>query len=67
MRACFKCSQIGHLIRDCPRNTPGSGTAPNSKSLIKARVYVVTLGEVDLEAAEAIKVRVTTGIALTLP
>ncbi|XP_035546511.1 uncharacterized protein LOC118348590 [Juglans regia] len=62
MGACFRCSQPSHMIRECLQNTPG-GTTPEGKvkTQVKAKVYAITLGEVDLEMDEVADAGVITG------
>ncbi|XP_041028072.1 uncharacterized protein LOC121268004 [Juglans microcarpa x Juglans regia] len=62
-RACFRCGQIGNMIRDCQQITPGGVSTPNAKpkTAAKAKVYAITPRGVDLEADETADARVIIG------
>lgn len=72
MRACFRCGWLGDMIGDCPNNAQGSGATLNIdnklnlQSQIPARVYSVTLGDVDANAPETKEAGVITDIFLDL-
>ncbi|XP_040999425.1 uncharacterized protein LOC121245216 [Juglans microcarpa x Juglans regia] len=61
--ACFKCGQASHMTLDCPQIKPKGASTPSGrpKTSTKAKVYAITLGEVDLETDEMANAGVIAG------
>ncbi|XP_075515811.1 uncharacterized protein LOC142550621 [Primulina tabacum] len=46
--ACFKCGQVGHRIKECPKNKEkGAGPRKQNEKKTNARVYAITQEEAD--------------------
>ncbi|XP_040998203.1 uncharacterized protein LOC121244255 [Juglans microcarpa x Juglans regia] len=61
--ACFRCGQTDHMIRYCSQITLGGASMSSAKpkTAVKAKVYAITPGKIDLEADETADAGVITG------
>ncbi|XP_035543566.1 uncharacterized protein LOC118347659 [Juglans regia] len=62
---CFRCSQSGHMIRECPQNAQGRRNAPNNlpnqRPPVQTHVYAITPGEINEDIPEDEEMGVITG------